>query len=190
MSKLLIGSIFSFLFAVFPSGKPGIDYEHKRLFRELEKTWDMASPVIEELLVPDSVIRVNHIEGKYFTVTDRENVSKPNYIYIGRVNSCRAGGCSIAPDPAHAAETEYFDYFILFDPAGTVRQVRVFNYQATHGQEVSAKGWLRQFDGYNGTDTLEVGKHVDAISGATISVYGITLDVQMKTALLKQLIVL
>ncbi len=44
-----------------------------------------------------------------------------------------------------------------------------------------AKGWLKQFTGYDGSDTLEVGKNVDAISGATISVYGITLDVQMKT---------
>jgi hypothetical protein len=66
-----------------------------------------------------------------------------------------------------------------------VELVKIFNYAATHGHEVSAKGWLKQFAGYNGSDTLQVGKNVDAISGATISVYGITLDVQMKTILLK-----
>jgi len=66
--------------------------------------------------------------------------------------------------------------------------VRVFNYQATHGQEVSAKGWLRQFDGYDGSTVLKVGKDIDAISGATISVYGITRDVQERTRLLARII--
>lgn len=55
---------------------------------------------------------------------------------------------------------------------------------ATHGHEVSAKGWLKQFIGYNGNESLQVGKNVDAIIGATISVYGITRDIKEKTVLL------
>lgn len=69
-----------------------------------------------------------------------------------------------------------------------VELVKVFNYQATHGQEVSAKGWLKQFIGFDGRKPLTVGKNIDAISGATISAYGITLDVQDKTTLLQELV--
>ena len=35
--------------------------------------------------------------------------------YVGRVYSCRAGGCSIQMLNDPEGEYEYFDYFILFD---------------------------------------------------------------------------
>ncbi|NJM14384.1 MAG: hypothetical protein HC896_02520 [Bacteroidales bacterium] len=38
---------------------------------------------------------------------------------MGRVNSCRAGGCSAPTNDAPAADSEYFDYFILFDSSGS-----------------------------------------------------------------------
>ena len=49
------------------------------------------------------------------------------------------------------------------------------------------KGWLNQFIGYDGTKTLRVGKEIDSISGATISAYGITTDIQQKTFYLQSL---
>ena len=104
------------------------------------------------------------------------------------MNSCRAGGCSNSIELPKEEESEYFDYFIRFDKNKTVKLVKVFNYQATHGQEVTSKGWLKQFIGHDGTGSLQVGKNVDAISGATISVYAITVDVEMKTTLLKKIL--
>lgn len=188
MSKIILFIVYGLFFGTFPSGKPGVNYEHKLLFRELEKTWEMSSPVLHELEISGELKRDHAIQGKFFRVNDPSSERKPNYIYIGRVNSCRAGGCSISLDPSFNADSEYFDYFILFDSTMAVNRVRVFNYEATHGQEVSAKGWLRQFNGFNGSAPLVVGKNIDAISGATISVYGITLDIEMKTGLLHQLV--
>lgn len=105
------------------------------------------------------------------------------------MNSCRAGGCSNPALSASGLETsEFFDYFVVFEDDIAVQQVRIFNYQATHGQEVTNKGWLKQFQGYNGERQLNVGKNIDAISGATVSVYAITNDIQEKTHLLKQVI--
>ncbi len=83
---------------------------------------------------------------------------------------------------------EYFDYLIVFDSGLSVQQVKIYNYQATHGQEVTNKGWLKQFQGYNGSRPLTVGKSIDAISGATVSVSEITSDIQEKTQLLKKLV--
>jgi Na+-translocating ferredoxin:NAD+ oxidoreductase RnfG subunit len=82
---------------------------------------------------------------------------------------------------------EYFDYFILFDLQARVISVRVYNYAATHGQEITAKGWLNQFTGFDGKRNLRVGKEIDSISGATISVNGMVADVQEKTAMLKSI---
>jgi Na+-translocating ferredoxin:NAD+ oxidoreductase RnfG subunit len=67
-----------------------------------------------------------------------------------------------------------------------VKLVRVFNYAATHGQEVAIRKWLDQFSGYDGGKPLRVGKEIDAISGATISVYAIVADVSEKIMLLRK----
>lgn len=176
------------LVAAFPPVQPGINYNHKRLYKELEKEWGMLNPDIRELSVPKSLETPEPLLGKFFTVTDKQYVNQQQYLYIGRVNSCRAGGCSVSLDEEVYGDSEYFDYFILFDGKPAVKEVIVYNYQATHGQEVSARGWLKQFEGYDGTGYLKVGKEIDAISGATISVYGITQDVIDKTRLLNRIL--
>lgn len=186
MTKSIIFILLIFILTSV-SGQSGIDYDHKKINKEIEKLWRIAQASIEEISIPDSIKGGNYIQGKYFVVKDKMDVSQINYMFIGRVNSCRVGGCSIPVDANENFESEYFDYFILYDSARSVQLVRIFNYAATHGHEVSAKGWLRQFNGYDGTDALQVGKNVDAISGATISVYAITEDVQLKTKLLKEL---
>lgn len=183
----IIFSIFFIFLLICANSQSAIDYNHKKINKEIEKLWGIEQARIEEIFIPDSIKRGNHIQGKYFLVSDKMNVNQIYYMYIGRVNSCRAGGCSIPMDSPESYDSEYFEYFILFDSSLSVQVVRIFNYAASHGHEVSAKGWLRQFDGYNGRDTLRVGKNVDAISGATISVYGITEDVQLKTQLLQKL---
>ena len=160
-----------------------VDFQPKALVKALEKSGIEELSGIEEMTLPDNAYPSN---GKYFLVTEK-NENAYRYIYIGRVNSCRAGGCSVAHESATTLDSEYFDYYILFDENKTVQAVKVFNYQATHGYEITAKGWLKQFIGFNGSDSLKVDKNIDAISGATISVYAITADVENKTALLKKL---
>ncbi|WP_297093216.1 FMN-binding protein [uncultured Draconibacterium sp.] len=160
-----------------------VDFQPKALVKTLEKSGIEELTGVEELTLPKDACTSN---GKYFLVT-KNNENEYRYIYIGRVNSCRAGGCSAEHESPTTLDSEYFDYYILFDAHKTVQAVKVFNYQATHGYEITAKGWLKQFIGFNGSDSLKVDKNIDAISGATISVYAITADVENKTALLKKL---
>lgn len=127
-------------------------------------------------------------EGKFYNVLNNASKKIIYYVYIGRVNSCRTGGCSIDRELIGIETSEYFDYYILFDPDCRISKVRIYNYQATHGQEVTAKNWLKQFIGFDDKSTLKVGKNVDAISGATISVYAITNDIESKTLLMRKLI--
>lgn len=155
-----------------------IDYQGKSLAKVLQKyglkVQDLKPIEANELFL-----------GSFYKVYDTTNTI--SYVYIGRVNSCRAGGCTINSGNNEATNSEYFDYFMLFDKSKAVKLVKVFNYQATHGQEVTARGWLKQFIGFKGEKELIVNKNIDAISGATISVDAITFDVQEKTVLLQNL---
>ena len=164
--------------------QPSMDYLPKLLQSELNKA-NGYNAILLECPLKNGKVPVN---GKFFVVSNFQENFKVKYIYIGRVKSCRAGGCSINNTASENNDSEYFDYFILYNKNGAVELVRVYNYQATHGQEVTTKSWLKQFKNYDGSTELTVGKNVDAISGATISVNGLTADIEHKTSILKQTI--
>ncbi len=163
-----------------------IDYQPRLLLKTLKKVGIADVSVIEEITLSNSAALSAPIQGKYFKLPSGK-MSPYAYLYVGRVNSCRAGNCSIPSTGSHNNQAEYFDYYMLFDAQKTVQDVRVFNYQATHGHEVTAKGWLKQFIGHDGAETLQVNSNIDAISGATISANAITSDIENKTKALKKL---
>lgn len=163
-----------------------IQYAPPALIKELQKAGLSSVSDIVPLQLPPDLMATMGTEGKFFRLQDT-SITAFRFIYVGRVNSCRVNGCSIKQEGEDTGSSEFFDYFILFDRSKTVRLVRVFNYQATHGQEITSKGWLRQFAGHDGSQALQVDKNIDAISGATISVYAITEDVAHKTQLLREL---
>jgi len=167
------------------AAQTSIDYNPKMLQKELN-TAIGANTILTAIVLPD-IIRRQILLGKFYCLTNNPTSSKIKYIYIGRVNTCRAGGCSNDSNQANSKESEFFDYFILYDSTCSILKVKIYNYQATHGQEVTAKSWLKQFQGYSGKTELSVGKNVDAISGATISADATTFDIEHKTGLLKQL---
>jgi len=182
MLKLLIFAISLFIIPI-ASNSEGVNIEYKTAKKEIVKILGVDFGEWKEIIFPESWILSVPVNGKYFSLNDGNK-----YVYIGRVNSCRSGGCSNPSETLDVQTPEYFDYFIVFEQNLAILQVKVFNYQATHGQEVSNKGWLKQFKGYDGKQTLTIGKSIDAISGATVSVYGITKDIQEKTRLLKKII--
>lgn len=185
MKKITLLFISFLWFAAVFAQKP-VDYQPKSLLKTLQAE-GIDLMCLKEISIADSNISHKSFQGKFFQIT-RENTYNYEYIYIGRVNSCRAGGCSISGHEENPEDKlEFFDYYIVFDSNKTVRLVKVFNYEATHGQEITSKGWLRQFIGYNGDEPLQVEKNIDAISGATISVYAITFDIEMKTEILKNI---
>lgn len=174
--KLLI--LFILLRVGLPVGMypTGIQYFPKALQRELSGKVKFEAHMLNPLDI------ATNGQGTYY-VQDLQAAFP--YVYVGRVLSCRAGGCAAATSAFQASAPEYFDYFLLFNEKGEVARVKVFNYQATHGQEITVAGWLKQFIGYNGDSALVVGKHIDGISGATISVSALTADVENRTKLLQ-----
>ena len=188
MLKFKIFILFSFVF-ISSFTSEIIDFQHKSIQKELVKFNIIGISKLIEVPISEEIKYKNNINGKYFSVNNSEKFDSIKYVYIGRVNSCRAGGCSANNELSNKDEFEYFDYFIFYDNVLNIKLVKIFHYQATHGQEITAKSWLKQFTKYDGKNDLEVGKNIDAISGATISVYAITFDVQFKTEIFKGFLV-
>jgi len=163
-----------------------INFTPKSLRIELKKAVGVEVELKEITLSPE-IARTLHL-GKFYSVNGNTNILPVKYVYVGRVNTCRAGGCTIKHDDKHESESEFFDYFIFFDATATVQLVKIHNYEATHGQEVTSNNWLKQFKNYNGKEELVVGKNIDAISGATISVDATAFDIELRTNMLRKMI--
>lgn len=174
MKKILF---IALLLATGLSGRAQLKYDNRPFLKEV-KLWS-SNGTLNDLAPADFPL-----QGKFFAI--RENGSLRGLAYVGRVNSCRSNGCSIQGASAKG-EFEYFDYFAILDTACTIQKISVYNYQATHGQQITAKSWLKQFIGFNGSTRLDVGKNVDAISGATTSVHSMTSNVQQMLQQLKQI---
>lgn len=171
--------IFFFILTSFSNQKEAVNYSPRKLSVNLKKVTASENTSLVEIINKG----IHLPQGKFFHVIS--DGKEHGYVYIGRVNSCRTGGCSLVNTSADSFE--YFDYYIIFDSQINVILVDVYNYQATHGQEITVKGWLKQFIGYNTTKNIAVGKNIDAISGATISVNGIVDDIIFKTSLLQEI---
>lgn len=143
----------------------------KRLDKALHNIWDNPTRV-----VPLSLSMQSHEKNKFEAIL--MNNDTVGIVYSGRVYSCRAGGCSMPQkeDLYANVPAEYFDLFLIVDMEKHVKRIDVYNYNATHGQEVTAKSWLKQFINYQGGG-LRYGKDIDALSGATISAENLTYEV-------------
>lgn len=155
----------------------------KELKKELENIWSSMTP---------NIIRLSGIQ---FDSSNQHKalykISRGNktlgYAYIARVKTCRSGGCSNPSANSGGRNFEYFDYLLIFNREIGVRQISIFNYNATYGFQITSKSWLRQFFGYHGKHPLKYGHDIHAVSGATISANAIIQDIQNTTRTLKKL---
>tara|TARA_B110000046_G_scaffold173759_1_gene196740 strand:+ start:88781 stop:89326 length:546 start_codon:yes stop_codon:yes gene_type:complete len=67
-----------------------------------------------------------------------------------------------------------FDYLVVFNTDLSIEKAKVLIYREQHGRQIGTARWLSQFKGMTTADRPELGKHVDGISGATISAKGMT----------------
>lgn len=70
---------------------------------------------------------------------------------------------------AELGKHQPFDYLVAMDPAGKVLAVELLVYREAYGGGVRSEHFRSQFKGRDGHAELQLGKDVDAVSGATIS---------------------
>ncbi len=133
----------------------------------------------------EKAVASKNLKGNLFTIKNKDSVL--GHLVLRRVHGCKIGGCEANADNSAMAvyfsdfdESNYetFDYLMILNAEKEIIKVQVIDYPGEHGYEVSSKRWLRQFQGYTGNQSLDYGKNVDAISGATISGNSITSDIK------------
>ena len=78
-------------------------------------------------------------------------------------------------------------FLLILNNEGSILATEVIKYREAYGGEVGNKNWLAQFINSTETSQFKVGKNIDGISGATISVNSLSKGIQ-KIAVLFPLI--
>jgi len=73
-------------------------------------------------------------------------------------------------------------FLVATDTTDKLKDIDILVYREPYGGEVAYEAWRRQFRGKSATDTLEVGRQIRSISGATISVNAVTVGVRRALA--------
>lgn len=79
-------------------------------------------------------------------------------------------------------------FIVFFNEAGVIENSEIVKYREQYGGAVKNKNWNQQFNGRNSESSYVVGKDINSISGATISVNSVTKGVQKLTILISEII--
>ena len=69
-------------------------------------------------------------------------------------------------------------FMVILNIDGDIINANVIKYREAYGSEVGNKGWLQQFFNLNNNSGYNIGKEIDGISGATISVKSMSKGIQ------------
>ncbi len=76
-------------------------------------------------------------------------------------------------------------FLVIFDNEGKVLSSEIIKYREAYGGQVGNENWNEQFIGKNAESPFKVGKDIDGISGATISVNSVSKGIQKLCLLAK-----
>ena len=74
-------------------------------------------------------------------------------------------------------------FLVILNINGNIINTNVIKYREAYGGEVGNKGWLRQFLYRDNNSSYNIGKDINGISGATISVKSMSKGIQKITTL-------
>jgi len=74
-------------------------------------------------------------------------------------------------------------FLVIVGIDGRIIISKVIKYREAYGGEVGNKNWLAQFTHFSDTSDFKVGKNIDGISGATISVNSLAKGIQKMAVL-------
>ena len=154
-----------------------IEVPEQKIGREIEKIFEISDFELE-IQKELSIKCIGQEEfSKQINVTQEGKLLAT--VFTRRVHTCDPNACS---DPTLTAsknpeDLEFFDYFIIINNDSIVKNITVYNYQATHGHEVAKRSWLSQFIDKQ-AESLIYEKNIDGISGATVSAQNFTFEIE------------
>ena len=170
ISLLSFGLAFGYAgFSYFPQ------HVCKKMEKAVKKTFGKDA-VYYSIEAADS-LKINH---EIYKVLNQDTIS--GYVMVTRALGCQMGGCD--KPTLDSVAFEQFFFMTAFNREKKIKQVRVLEYTSNHGYEIASKSWLKQFIN---KEKFEVGKNVDGISGATISVKSITKNVNSQQSIIQSI---
>ena len=79
-------------------------------------------------------------------------------------------------------------YLTCFNLDGQLINAHIVKYREDYGYEVGNRRWLNQFLGLDASSDYKVGKNIDGISGATISVNSVTSGINRSAIIVEHLL--
>ncbi|MBT9175737.1 MAG: Electron transport complex subunit RsxG [Firmicutes bacterium] len=149
----------------------------------LAATYSVTSAVISERKQAE----LQRALGELFPMADKfEETSRDNITYFLATKDGKLVGAIM--QSAGGGYAGPISLLVAVDMAGAVRGVRITGQRETPGigDRVTAPAFLGQFTGKTVRDPLAVGGDIQAISGATLSVRGVTTGVRNALALFQQ----
>jgi len=155
-----------------------IEIPEQKIAREVEKIYHLND---FELEIQDSLSIKCIGSDKYSKqIKIKQEDNFLGDVFIRRVHTCDPNACNnpeLTPSE-DLDDLEFFDYFIILDKDSLIKNITVYNYQATHGHEVAKRSWLSQFIDKQ-AETLIYEENIDGISGATVSAQNFTFEIDI-----------
>lgn len=102
----------------------------------------------------------------------RQRFFKP-WLYVWEITKANGARAWAVLDNVRG-KAQPISFMAVFDSSGVIRSGTIIKYRESVGGAVQNKNWLAQFTGRSGNSGFTVGRDIDAISGATISVHAVT----------------
>jgi len=134
-------------------------------------------------LYPNRVVELKDID------LSEELANRYSSIKNVKISVLRSGGDELgfACFASSKGKNDYFDYMVIFDTQLLIEKVVVLVYRSTYGGEIMSRSWLKQFIGKTKSESMEMNKDIDGISGATLSAPSITQGVKDLSLLITEI---
>ncbi len=177
--KAIISILLLFPLLTFMDASKDLPQKYsKKIHRTVKKVFSEKGIVFDVIEIEDSLRLTAD-----FQIFELKKQSKTiGYITLNRTNACRVGGCSRPTTNAKSTAYEKFYYLCIFDSSLGILKVKVLEYESEYGYEITARGWLKQFEKAN-LKQFKYGENIDALSGATVSAQSIINDINQQVSL-------
>ena len=149
--RLLVSVVVGLTLFIVGFGCAGSALTPRVQMNTVRQVFPAATDIAERQMDPDAETSTR--SGKSVVSEVRGPVSLLGYVVETQVAG-RSGPFGIA---------------VLLDERLTVKRALVTSYPWSHGRDVGRRSFARQFEGKGPEDVIEIGKDIDAVTGATIS---------------------
>ena len=107
--RLFIFIVFIIISGELNASEP-VEFNPKLLSKVLKRQFDLTDFNLYEIFHSGITHSISDNQGKYFRLQSTYDSTDFFYVYIGRVLSCRTGGCGNPALSTLSTESEYFEF--------------------------------------------------------------------------------